>query len=534
MAARSAKKPNKQEQIQALENALKQKDAKIEELERRLEQLEQILLNAQRARFGQSSEKQKYVLKDDSQCSIFNEAEKEQDPKAPEPTEESVTVAEHKRRKKKRTNSELLEGLPEEEVCLDLSEEQKTCPKCGVTLKRIGKKFVKTELILIPQSVKVVRYYTYTYACPSCEKDTGYATIRCAAAPPSLIKHSLASPSTVADVMVKKYVDGLPLARQEKIWKRYGLELSRATLANWVIQTTQGWLKPVYRQLKRHLLAQAVIHADETVVQVHGEAGKPDNSESRMWVYASGNRCPEQVRYFEYQPDRTGERAKTFLKGFNGLLVTDGYAGYNQVVGVTRCGCWAHMKRKWREAMPDGATVKNSKSAVGYSYCNRIFAWEKKCAAFSAQRRKEFRALKLAPLVEEFFLWLNTVNPESGTKLEDAVTYARNQKEYLCAFLDHGEVDISNNLAENAIRPFVVGRKNWLFCDSVKGADSSAIVYTLVETAKVNGIDPYRYLLRVLSWVTSYGKTPATEDVETLMPWHPGMDDLREKQSEDD
>lgn len=119
-----------------------------------------------------------------------------------------------------------------------------------------------------------------------------------------------------------------------------------------------------------------------------------------MWVYASGNRCPEQIRYFEYQPDRTGERAKTFLKGFNGLLVTDGYAGYNQVVGVTRCGCWTHMKRKWREAMPDGATVKNSKSAVGYSYCNWIFAWEKKCAAFSAQRRKEFRALKLAPLVE--------------------------------------------------------------------------------------------------------------------------------------
>lgn len=150
MAARSGKKPNKQEQIQTLENALKQKDAKIEELERRLEQLEQILLNAQRARFGQSSEKQKYVLKDDSQISFFNKAEKEQNPKAPEPTEESVTVAEHKRRKKKRTNSELLEGLPEEEVCPDLTEEQKICPKCGVPLKRIGKKFVKTELILIP------------------------------------------------------------------------------------------------------------------------------------------------------------------------------------------------------------------------------------------------------------------------------------------------------------------------------------------------------------------------------------------------
>lgn len=527
MAARSAKKQNTQEQIQALENVIRQKDEKIAELERRLEHMEQILINAQRARFGQTSEKQKYVLKDDLQLSIFNEAEVEQDHKAPEPTEESVTVPEHTRRKK-RTHEELLKGLPEEDVCLDLSEEQKICPTCGVPMKRIGKKFVKTEMILIPQQVKILRYYTYTYACPSCEKDTGVATILGAAVPPSLMKHSLASPSTVADVMTKKYVDGLPLARQEKIWKRCGVELSRSTLANWIIQTTQGWLKSLYRQLKRHLLAQTVIHADETVVQVHREEGKADTSESRMWVYASGKRCPQQVRFFEYQPDRTGERAQTFLKGFKGLLVSDGYAGYNKVAGVTRCGCWAHMRRKWREAMPDGATVKNAKSAVGYSYCSRIFAWEKKCAEFPDQQRKEFRAAHLAPLVEEFFLWLNTVNPAEGTKLEEAVTYARNQKAFLCAFLDHGEVDISNNLAENAIRPFVVGRKNWLFCDSVKGADSSAIVYTLVETAKANGLEPYSYLLRLLSWLPALGKTPATEELETMMPWHPRMRECKD------
>lgn len=529
MANRAAQKQNNRAQIQALEDALKQKDAKIAELEQRLDRLTELLVNAQRARFGQSSEKQKYVMKNAKQMSFFNEAETEQNPKAPEPTEESVTVAMHQRRKKaKRTYNELLEALPEEEVFLDLSEEQKNCPKCGMQLKRIGKKYVKSELILIPETVKILRYYTYTYACPSCEKDTGYATIRCAAAPPSLMKHSLASPSTVADVMVKKYADGLPLARQEKIWKRHGLELSRATLANWVIQTTQNWLKPLYRQLKKHLLEQNVIHADETVVQVHGEEGKPATSESRMWVYASGKRCSKQIRCFEYQPDRSGDRAKTFLKGFKGCLVTDGYSGYNKVEGVIRCGCWAHMKRKWREAMPDGATVKNSKSAVGYSYCNRIFAWEKKCEDFSNEQRKEFRKLKLEPLVEEYYLWLNTVNPEEGSKLEEAVTYARNQKASLYTFLDYGEVDISNNLAENAIRPFVVGRKNWLFCDSVKGADSSAIVYTLVETAKANGLDPYDYLLRILTWLPCFGKTPAAEKLETLMPWHPNMQALNE------
>ena len=179
MANRAAQKQNNRAQIQALENALKQKDAKIAELEQRLDRLTELLVNAQRARFGQSSEKQKYVMKNAKQMSFFNEAETEQNPKAPEPTEESVTVAMHQRRKKaKRTYNELLEALPEEEVFLDLSEEQKNCPKCGMQLKRIGKKYVKSELILIPETVKILRYYTYTYACPSCEKDTGVVSFK--------------------------------------------------------------------------------------------------------------------------------------------------------------------------------------------------------------------------------------------------------------------------------------------------------------------------------------------------------------------
>ena len=175
-----------------------------------------------------------------------------------------------------------------------------TCDKCGGTFKLIGKKLIRRELIIIPQSEKILEYYSCTYACDKCEKDTGFAHIITTRTPPPLMKHSLASPSTVADVMTKKYVDGVPLARQEKIWARQGVELSRATLANWVIQCTQSWLKPLYKHMKQQLLTQSVIHADETVVQVLKEDNKPATSESRMWLYASGAYSKQPIRIFEY------------------------------------------------------------------------------------------------------------------------------------------------------------------------------------------------------------------------------------------
>ena len=254
------------------------------ELKRKLEHMNEILANAQRARFGQSSEKKTYILSED-QMSLFNEAKICQDNKAEEPTEETLTVKAHAR-KKKRTIDELAKNLPVEEIVIDLPESR------------------------------------LTYACDKCEKDTGFAHIITTRTPPPLMKHSLASPSTVADVMTKKYVDGVPLARQEKIWARQGVELSRATMANWVIQCAQSWLKPLYKHMKRQLLEQSVIHADETVVQVLKEDNKPAASESRMWLYASGEYSSQHIRIFEYQPDRSGKRPESFLKGFNGCLIT--------------------------------------------------------------------------------------------------------------------------------------------------------------------------------------------------------------------
>lgn len=500
-----------------LQSTIRSQQEQIDELKKKLEHMNEILLNAQRNMYGQSSEKKNYVLGKD-QTSLFNEAESAQDHKAEEPSPDTVLVDSHERRKK-RSQAEMLNNLPEEEVLLELPEGQQMCDLCGGKLKPIGKKFLRHEMQIIPKQIKLLAYYAVTYACEDCEKDTGYARITTVKPPVPLMKHSLASPSTVAYIMAQKYVDGLPLARQEKIWARDGINLSRATMANWIIQCSQTWLKPLYRHMKQELLTHSVIHADETVVQVLKEEGKPATSESRMWLYASAALLRHQVRLFEYQPDRSGKRPESFLKGFEGALVTDGYAGYNLLTGVTHCGCWTHARRKWREAMPAGATVKTSKAAIGFQFCNKLFAEERKCALYKPKYRKEYRQNKELPLLEEYFAWLNTLKPEKGSKLEEAVRYSMNQKRQLCEFLDNGKIPISNNLAENAIRPFTLGRKNWLFCDTPKGAEASAVVYSMVETAKANGIEPFAYLQHILLQMPYMGKSPSHEEMEALMPW---------------
>jgi len=503
--------------ITALESKVISLENENADLRRKLERMNELLLEAQRARFGQSSEKSTYVMEDGAeQLQMFNEVEKEQDVKAEEPTPETFSVKEHKR-KKKRSQDEILANIPVEEAVYELSEKQLHCTKCNGTLRMIGKDLVRKEMITIPAQTKMLHYFSCSYACDCCEKETGYASIYKAETPPPLMKRSMASPASVADVMTKKYVDGLPLYRQEQIWKRNGIQLSRNTLANWVIQCSQGWLKPIYKRLKKHLLEEPLIGADETVVQVLKEPDRPATSDSRMWVYTSGSQAKRQIRIFEYQPTRGAEHPKRFLSGFKGLLQTDGYVSYDKVEGVTRCGCWAHTRRKWREAMPRGATKETSKAAIGFDYCNKLFTMEKELNKIQGGREDRARLMK--PILKAYWEWLDSFIPESGSKLEAAVNYSKNQKGHLCTFLDHKEADISNNLAENCIRPFVVGRKNWLFCDTVKGADSSAIVYRLVESAKANGINPYSYLLRVLSFMPYLGKTPPNDELDKLMPW---------------
>ena len=468
--------------------------------------------------FASSSEKTK---KDTfpGQMDLFNEAEAAADPSVPEPTLEEAVGGYHRKAKKpKATREEILAGLPVIEVPCTVADEDRNCPYCNTPMEVIGKKVVREELRIIPAKVERVQYVQEVLGCPECKKD-GASVIVGAETPSPLLKHSLASPSTVAYVMCQKYVNSVPLYRQEADWKQLGVKLSRATLANWVIKCGIDYMEPVYGHLHQCLLERDIIHADETPCQVLKEDGKTAQSRSYMWLYGSGNDGLPPIRLYDYQPSRGGYHAEEFLKGFSGYLICDGFSGYNKLKGVIRCGCLAHMRRYWKEALP-GKTRKSSDKTpaeIGLDYCNQLFELEKEYADLDADTRKAERLETEPAIWEAYWSWLETVNPAGGSRLAKAVTYAKNQKPYMENYLLDGRCSISNNIAENIARPYAVGRKNFLFHDTVKGARASAIIYSLVETAKLNNLNIYAYLETVLLYMPDYKNEP--EGIEELMPW---------------
>ena len=506
-----------QSTIDSLKEQSRQKDEEIE-------RLRQIILNLQRAQFGQRSEKRTYVLDDgNQQLSLFDTPEKSEEKSSSEPSQNSereIRVSGHSR-KKKRTLEELCASLPVEERIVDLPDEEKVNAD-GHALTCIGQEYIRTELVLERARAKVVKHYRKVYADRELEQETGYAEVFKPVMPPPLLPHSYASASVVTDVLMKKYVDAMPLYRQEQMWKRMGVELKRGTMANWVIQVADLYLRPFWKRIRSELLTQSTIHADETVMQVLKEKGKPATSESRMWVYSSAKRADIQLRCFEYRESRSGKWAKTFLEGFSGVLITDGYSGYNKVQEAERAGCWAHMRRKWLEAMPEGADAKTCKAAEGYEFCNRLFELEHQFEELTAEERLIQRKEKSGPVLEAYWKWLNTIARPTG-KLKDAVTYAQNQKAHLSAFLEHGEIEISNNQVENAIRPFVIGRKGWLFADTPQGAEASAIIYSLMETAKANSLRLDDYLLHLLSVLPERAEQDKDFEMDDLLPWSEEM-----------
>lgn len=503
--------------LQSAMNTLREQSRQKDE---EIERLRQIILNLQRAQFGQRSEKRTYVLDDgNQQLSLFDTPEKSEEKSNPEPSqnpEKEICVSGHSR-KKKRTLEELCATLPVEERIVDLPDNEKVNPN-GHALTCIGQEYIRTELVLERAKAKVIKHYRKVYADRQLEQETGYSEVFKPVMPPPLLAHSYASASVVTDVLMKKYVDAMPLYRQEQMWKRMGVELKRGTMANWVIQVADLYLRPFWKRIRSELLTQSTIHADETVIQVLKEKGKPATSESRMWVYSSAKRADIQLRCFEYRESRSGKWAKTFLEGFSGVLITDGYSGYNKIQEAERAGCWAHMRRKWLEAMPEGADAKTCKAAEGYEFCNRLFELERQFEGRTAEERLIQRKEKSGPILEAYWTWLNTIPRPTG-KLKDAVTYAQNQKAHLSAFLEHGEIEISNNQVENAIRPFVVGRKGWLFADTPQGAEASAIIYSLMETAKANSLRLDDYLLHLLSVFPERVAQRKDFEMDDLLPW---------------
>ena len=510
-------------QMQQYSQQITVMQATIERLTAIIEEKNEIIRNMNRARFGQSSEKRAYLLSN-GQLSMFEQAgdgiREKASEDAPGKEKEAVTVAAHTR-KAKRTLEELTANLPEEPVIYDLPDAEKYTED-GRPLKCIGTDLVRSELVREPARVYVKKYYCRTYADPAVEAQTGSADIRRAEVPAPLLPHSYASPSVVTDIAVKKYADALPLYRQEQMWKRRGVELKRNTMANWVIRTSEMYLKPFSDAFLQELLKQAVVHADETVLQVNKEPGREATAESRIWAYASSKRAERQIRYFRYEESRKGACAEKVLGSYGGVVISDGYSGYNILRKATRAGCWAHARRKWVEAMPRGATQENALAAKGLEYCSRLFEIEQKLETLTDKERLKQRRLLSRPIVDEYYAWLESIFKPAG-KLKKAIVYSLNQREYLCAFLDHGEIEISNNQVENAIRPIVVGRKNWLFCDTQAGAWASAVIFTILETAKAGGLNPERYLHHLLTVLPERFAADPKASIDDLMPWDQNM-----------
>ena len=495
----------------ALKSQLTDKEKKINELEK-LNQwyIEQLKLSKKKI-FGSSSEKTDESYE---QLNLFNEAEAERQPINVEPTIEDVIVPEHKR-KKKRSREEILENLPVETIEYELSDAEKICKICNTPMHVMSKE-VRKELVIIPAQVKVIKHVSYVYSCRACEKNAIETPVITAPAPKALISKSLVSPSLMAYIMNQKFCMALPLYRQEQELKRMGIQISRQTMANWVIAGAK-LLKPMYQLMKGILVSNEVIHADETTLEVLCEPGRDAITKSYMWLYKT-SKADNPIVIYDYQQGRSGDFAKKFLQDFKGYLMVDGYTGYRKLEPeVTLSCCWAHVRRKFDEALkvlPEKST--ESTAAIGISYCNKLFDIEREIAYKSIEERKIVRQEQSKAVCEAFFSWAESesfkVLPKSAIGM--AIKYSLNLKKHLLIFLEDGRLELSNNSAERSIKPFVIGRKNWLFCNTPAGASSSAIVYSIIETAKENNLKPYDYLKFVFEQIQI-----GENNIEHFLPW---------------
>jgi transposase len=494
-----------------LEAKLKQQN----ELEAKLHWLEEQLRLHQLKRFGTSSER---TNPDQLELTLFNETEAEANPDLPEPTVESIT---YQRRRKKRGHREMmLENLPVETVEYRLSTEEQVCSCCSGKLHEMSTE-VRREIKYIPAEVKVVEHVRYVYSCRRCEHEEIETPITTAPMPKPVISGSLASPSIMAHIMTQKYVDGLPLYRVEKQFNRMGLALSRQTIANWMIYGADRWLGVLYNRMHRLLLMLDILHADETILQVLREPDRPATSKSYLWLYRTGKEGPPIILY-DYQETRAGENPKKFLDGFKGYLSVDGYAGYNKVPDVTLVGCWAHARRGFSDVLKSlpANSMKPVTATEGLNFCNQLFVVERKLKELDSEERYNERLKQSKPVLDAFLSWLKIqeqkVLPKSA--FGKAINYCLNQWDKLVVFLEDGRLEIDNNRSERSIKPVVIGRKAWLFANTPRGARASALIYSIVETAKANGLNPYYYLRYLFEQLPNMDMTDENA-LDKLLPW---------------
>jgi len=485
--------------ISKMEKEIELKDKEIRDLKNELSFLKNQVLNKNKKIFGKSSEQM-----DSNQISLFDEAEKFCDSKVAEPTIEEIA---YKRKKAssyvgKKDNLANLERVIIEHK---LDEDKTNCDKCNGQLVVIGTKS-KEILKYKPAELYIEEHITYSYACKSCEEAEGKANIITTKAPNGLLYKSMASNELISHVINLKYQYALPLYRQETYFDMLGANLSRQTMSNWIIGAAREF-ESVYDMMKEELLKSHYVQADETTVVVVDSKGEDSKAKKYMWLYKTGE-YKDPIILYDYQKTRSSSCPKGFLKGFSGIIQTDGYAGYNHVENVKRLYCLAHIRRKYFDIVTklDKEALKNSRAVIGFNFCEQLYKIEKDLREEYAgkddyyEKRYETRLEKSAPIIEEFIKYVDieikSALPRSP--LGAALEYSRKLLPSFRIFLTDGSLEIDNNASERAIKPFVIGRKNWLMCNTPKGARASATIYSIVETAKSNGLVVEKYLVYLM------------------------------------
>lgn len=488
------------------------------------ERIEELIEQIKLANMRHYAPKSEVFQENQLLLSLFNDAETYAVPQAPEPEARVKAPSKKKTRHGGRRTIDLSK-LPKIVVEHELPEGERICPCCKEHLDDM-KEEVTYEVRLVPAHLECIEHHRRIYVCPACSKKSQKqdvpATIVAAPSPVRPIPSSFASPSLLAAVISDKYQYGLPLYRIEQRLAQMGAPIGRATLSNWILKTYELWFCLIRERLKAHLLTQGVIHADETWVQVLREPDRAPQSKSYMWVFISGSFESHCACVYEYAPTRSGSVARDFLDGWGGYLSTDGYKPYFHLgKGITNTACLVHIRRKFAEIVKAcGKSDDAGDAGVAVAMIDRIFEADRACKDMDCDGRKQAREKTVVSLMDAFEAWARQaiLRAPVGLALEKAFSYALDFWPYVKNVCRDGSLELSNNIAERAIRPFVIGRKNWLFSNTPRGAKASAGIYSIITSARLNGLDPSRYIEWLLETMPKAGKL-TDEVVDAMLPW---------------
>lgn len=491
-------------------------------LENNIQFLAEQLVLLRKSLYAPKSERAQYLNQiklDDlfDEIELFSDQEVEE-LNLDEPTD-TLKVSSYTRKKRRNLTNKVPEGLPVVERHHYVDELGRVCPVCNANLEEIGTETRRT-LGIAPAKAFVILDVIHVYACKACEEKAEPVTVVKGEMPAPVIPGGIASPEAIANIIHEKFVQGTPLYRQEQYWKHLGLELSRQTMSNWLLKSAELYLSKIYDRLHEDLVKEDILHADETEVQVLREEGKSPQSRSYMWLYRTGGRSPTPIVLYKYERDRRHARPEDFLAGFSGYLHSDGYEAYHKLEGVTSVGCFAHVRRKFveaAEAAPKGAGKQNLATRA-LDYIKQIFAWEDSFSELDPEERYQKRLDKEKPVMDKFFSFVEGISVADKSALGKARTYALSQKPYILNLYQDGRLELTNNRAERSIKPFVIGRKNFLFANTPSGAQTSAIIYSLVETAKETGVDPYQYFTYTLQTAAQLAAEGKEDEIAKLTP----------------